>query len=256
MKKIQYFISSLIIILISFLTGCTKGDDSSPTTIQNVIGYAQKGPFTNGSSIIIYDLKSDLSQTGKSFNVQINDNKGSFQLNNISLSSKYASLRADGFYFNEVSGKQSSSQITLYSISDVSDKKSLNINLLTHLEKPRVEYLVKNGTAFSNAKIQAQKEILGIFNIEKSNVQTSENLIISDSGDDNAILLAISVMLQGFRAESEMLELISNISKDIEADGVLNSAILGSALINQAPTLDTNSIKSNLTKDTVKLEQL
>jgi hypothetical protein len=107
---------------------------------------------------------------------------------------------------------------------------------------------MKNGKSFADSKIQAQKEILAIFNIEKSNIKTSENLNISESGDDNGILLAISSILQGYRTESEMTELLSNISNDVKEDGILNSETLGSDLISQAIALDTISIKNNLAK--------
>jgi len=247
MKKLYGFLSLIIMIsMIAFLTNCTKNDSSSQSKIQNITGYAQKGPFINGSSVTVYDLQSDLSPTGKSYNSQITDNKGTFQLSNISLSSNYISLRADGFYYNEISGRQSAAQITLYALSDITGKIDINVNILTDLEKLRVEYLMNNGKSFTDSKIQAQKEILAIFNIEKSDIKTSENLDISESGDDNGILLAISSILQGYRSESEMTELLSNISNDIKEDGILNNGSLGSALINHAIILDTTSIKSNL----------
>jgi len=227
----------------------TKFVASTPVvTTKNIVGYAQKGPFINGSSVTVFDLLSDLSATGKSYNAQIIDNKGTFQLHNIALSSNYINLRADGFYFNEISGQQSAAQITLYALSDITAKTDVNVNILTHLEKARVEYLIKNGKSFADSKIQAQKEILAIFNIEKSDMQTSENLNISETGNDNGILLAISAILQGYRSESEMTELLSNISNDIKNDGILNSAALSSALINHARTLNADSIKNNLTK--------
>lgn len=249
MNKPYGFLSIIILVsIIVLLTNCQKDESPAQNKIQNIIGYAQKGPFINGSSVTVYDLQSDLSPTGKSFNAQITDNKGTFQLSNISLSSNYVSLRADGFYYNEISGQQSVAQITLYALSDITGKSEINVNVFTHLEKSRVEYLMKNGKSFSDSKIQAQKEILNIFNIEKSDIKTSENLNISESGDDNGILLAISSILQGYRSESEMTELLSNISNDIKEDGILNSVALGSALINHAIVLDTNTIKTNLTK--------
>ncbi len=249
MKSINRFIYIIITIgMIIFLSNCKKDNESLQTTIKNVIGYAQKGPFINGSSVTVYDLQSNLSPTGKSYNAQITDNKGTFELSDISFTSNYISLRADGFYFNEVSGEQSAAQITLYALSDILDKTNINVNLLTHLEKARVEYLMKNGKSFSDSKTQAQKEILTIFNIEKSNIKPSENLNISESGDDNAILLAISTILQGYRSESELTELLSNISNDLKDDGILNSDTLGSVLINHAVYLDTISIKNNLAK--------
>jgi len=215
---------------------------------KTIKGYAQKGPFINGSSITVFDLQANLSPSGRSFTEQITDNKGSFELNNIELSSNFVSIRADGFYFNEVSGKQSVSQITLNGLADISGKSNLNINLLTHLEKARVEYLMKSGKIFSVAKAQAQKEILAIFNIENSTIKVSESLNINEQGDDNGILLAISSILQGYRTESEMTELLSNISMDIKTDGTLDNAAVGSALINHAVSLDTVAIKNNLIK--------
>jgi hypothetical protein len=249
MNKYCAFSSFIIMLaMIMMLTNCGRNSDPLQTTIKNVTGFAQKGPFINGSSVTVYDLKSDLSPTGSSYNSQITDNKGSFQLSDIPLSSDYVSLRVDGFYFNEISGQQSKSQITLYALSDISGKTDINVNILTDLERSRVEYLMKNGKSFTDSKAQAQKEILEIFNIEKSDIQASENLNISQTGDDNAILLAISSILQGYRSESELTELLSNVRNDIKEDGILNSSALGSELINHAVILDTASIRHNLAK--------
>ena len=235
----------ILFSMIVLLTNCQE-ESSSTGTVQDITGYVQKGPFINGSSVTVYDLQSDLTATGKSFNTQITDNKGTFALENIPLSSNNIGLRADGFYFNEVSGEQSAAQITLNALADISGKSGINVNVLTHLEKPRVEYLMKNGKSFADAKNQAQKEILDIFNIAKSAMKTSEDLNISEKGDDNGILLAISAILQGYRSESEMTELLSSIGNDLKENGVLDSQPLGSALINHAIILDTVSIKNNL----------
>ncbi len=234
------------IFLVLLLSNCERDDSGSGLQVQDVTGHAQKGPFINGSSVTVYDLREDLTPTGKSYNTQITDNKGTFELDKVELSSNYASLRIDGFYFNEVTGEQSTAQITLYALADISDGGNINVNLLTHLEKSRVEYLMKDGTSFSSAKIQAQKEILAVFNIEKSEMKNSEELDISEAGEDNGILLAISSILQGYRHEGELTELLSNIINDIKEDGELNDISLGSALINHAIILDTTTISNNL----------
>jgi hypothetical protein len=244
-RKIIFSLSVFLLLVILF-TGCENEDSGSGPQIKDVTGHAQKGPFINGSSVTIYDLRDDLSPTGKSYNAQITDNEGSFESDKAELSSKYVSLRVDGFYFNEVSGEQSAAQITLYALADVTAGDNVNVNLLTHLEKARVEYLMENGESFSSAKIQSQKEILAIFNIEKPGMKNSEELDISEAGEDNGILLAISSILQGYRQESELTELLSNIINDIREDGELNDSSLGSALINHAVILDTNSIYNNL----------
>jgi hypothetical protein len=229
------------------LYSCTDDNESGSVIKKDRInGFVQKGPFINGTNITISELTNDLDQTGKSFISQITDNKGGFTANNLVLISPYVNLKADGFYFNEISGDQSAAQITLNALSDISDKSSINVNLLSSLEKPRTEYLIKHGTPFGESKIQAQAEVLSLFNIQKEGMETSEELDISKEGDDNAILLAVSLILQGYRTEGELTELISNISSDLMEDGVLNTAALGSKLINQALILDTISIRNNL----------
>lgn len=243
MKK--YLIASIITIFI--LNSCSKDDATTPViTKERISGFVQKGPFINGTSILINELNTDLSQTGKIYSTQITDNKGSFEIGNVELVSSFVSLRADGFYFNEIIGEQSTSQITLYALSDVSDKTTVNTNVLSHLEKPRVEYLISQGIVFSEAKTQAQSEILEIFNLNTALSESSEVLDISQDGDNNAILLATSLILQGYRTEGELTELLSNISTDIREDGVLSSNATGSQLINHAIYLDTASIRNNL----------
>ena len=247
-KLILLVIVSIIVTIL--ILSCETSTESKVDllTKDKISGYVQKGPFINGSSISIYELDENLSQTGNVFNTQISDNKGTFEISDIELISNYVNFRADGFYFNEIIGEQSASQITFYALSDVSDKNNINVNILTHLEKARVEYLVSNESSFNDTKIQAQKEILSIFNIEKEDINSSENLDITVQGDDNAILLAVSLILQGFHSEGELTELLSNISTDIREDGKLNSSTIGSDLINHAVYLDTTTIRNNLEK--------
>lgn len=214
----------------------------------SVQGSVQKGPFLSGSSITAYDLNSDLTPTGKTYNAQTKNHQGDFDLSNLDLSSNLVRLRADGFYYNEVLGQASTSQITLYALSDLKDRSSVNVNLLTSLEKPRVENLMASGATFSAAKQQAQKEILALFNISNSGMSNSEDLNIALSGEANAKLLAMTSILQGYRTEGELTELLSNIGEDMRTDGVLSNKALSSELINHALFLDTASVKTNLTK--------
>ena len=87
----------------------------------------------------------------------------------------YVELRANGFYFNEVSNGISDSQLTLSAISDLTSKTSLNVNVLTHLEKNRIQFLItgENPLSYSAAKLQAQEEVLGIFDFSRANMPES-----------------------------------------------------------------------------------
>lgn len=242
MKK-TFFLLSLALVIFS---SCEKDNEVLLINNASINGYVQKGPFLNGTSISLYELNNSYSSTGKVFSTQIADNSGLFQINNISLVSSYVQIKANGYYFNEVSGNNSSAPITLYALTDITDRTSINVNILTHLEKSRIEYLLANGSTFSVAKRQAEEEILRIFSITMDSIVDSDLLNISQDGDNNAILLAISVILQGYRTEGDLSELLANISTDIRQDGVLNSASLGTLLINDAKILNLPQIRTNI----------
>ena len=246
MKKLNY----LILIVSILLVASCKKDESKNTDItykkDKISGYIQKGPYINGTSIMISELSSTLNPTGKVFNSQIVDNRGSFEFKNISLSTNFVELIANGFYFNENTGKVSAAQLTLHALSDLTDSSTINVNILTELEKGRVEYLISKGEDFKSSKIQAQKEILKIFEISKHDLKSSEYLDISKDGDDNAILLAISIIMQGFRTEAELSELIAGISSDIKEDGILNNQLLGQKLISDVKLMNMPDIKNNI----------
>lgn len=251
MKNLNLFLIGVIVI---FGISCRKENKAPDVNItpeveitkHSISGVIQKGPFISGSSISVYEMDASLIQTGKSYTAQITNNNGTFQLSNVALTYPYVNLRADGFYFNEITGLQSNSQITLYAFSDLTNKSSINVNILSHIEKQRIEYLVSQGLTFSLAKKQAEREILQIFSIYKSDLPESETLDISKNGDNNAILLAISLIVQGYRSESEMTELLSNISLDIKTDGVLNSSSIGTDLINHAKIFNLKAIRQNI----------
>lgn len=243
---------TLVLVVLTSIFSCKKKDagealsPSSAFTKDKISGVSQKGPFLNGSSLTAFELDENFAQTGKSFNTQILDNLGSFELNNITLLTHYAKLGANGYFFNETKNINSLSPIQLYALSDLSNKSTVNVNLLSTLEVSRVEYLISNGASFTEAKHQAQQEILNMFYIHIPSLTESELLNISVDGDNNAGLLAVSLILQGYRSEAELSQLLGDISTDIRTDGILNSPSLGSQLINDARLLDTIQIRHNI----------
>lgn len=227
--------------------GIDCGGDCPPCASYSVEGHAQKGPFLNGSSVLLSVLDSNLNQLGSSYTAQILDNSGYFLFGSTNLASPYVALRADGFYFNEVCGSPSDAQITLNAVANVNAVPAVNVNTLTHLEKARVEYLVSNGSTFTQAKEQALQEILNIFNIDPSiNIASAELLSIASSSVADGVLIAITSILQGYRSESEFSDLMANLVTDLRTDGVLNSTILASELISHAKLLDTAAIRQNI----------
>ncbi|WP_323756151.1 hypothetical protein [Roseivirga sp.] len=236
----------IVVLMLIFIVSCSKDDETTPGKIEtSLTGKAQKGPFLNGSSISIYELDKKFSPTGINFNTQITDNSGLFQINDIKLASNYVTLRVDGFYFNEVCGELSGSQITLNGIADISQSDFKNLNVITHLEKARVEFLLSEGMSFTSAKSQAQQEVLNIFNVS-DDIENSEELDISGNSDGDAILIAISSILQGYRSESEFSLLLANIITDIKTDGSLDNESIGADLVSHAQLLNAERISNNI----------
>lgn len=109
---------------LSALTGCSddpvgQGNDETDPVIhkESVSGVAQKGPFIRGSNVILYELDTeDFSQTGRSFNATIKDDAWNFTIEDIQLTGLFAKLRADGYYFNEITGRESASQLVNHAV--------------------------------------------------------------------------------------------------------------------------------------------
>lgn len=219
-----------------FLAAC--GDDSSKTSggsvedqevvaisDKTVSGVSQKGPFVNGSSVTVQELDGEtLAQTGNSYEGKIKNDMGEFSVKVTKLASQYALLKANGFYRNEVSGEKSKSQVTLYALTDLSNRNEVNVNLLTHLEYERSLYLVSvDSMSVADAKKQAEKEVLASFGIDGI-FANSEDLSIFGKGDENAALLAISILMQGDLSEADFSERLADYAADIETDGKWDDA--------------------------------
>jgi hypothetical protein len=219
--------------------------EGTPITNSVLSGYVQKGPYINGSSITITPLDKNLNQTGTVFSTQIIDNAGNFEQSNNKFSSNLVDLKADGYYFNEVKGETSNGSLTLYALTDITDVNSVNVNILTHLERQRIIYLVQNNKlSFSDAKKQARSEVLNIFKFTLPNNVATESLNITA----DALLLAVSVIVQGQLSTGDMSELLANISSNIRADGKLDNQVLGSQLMNNVAFLDLDKVISNMQK--------
>ncbi len=250
--RYNYLLSCFIFLFVISCSDSSLNESDSEEEIQtiqkeSITGVVQKGPFNSGSNVMLFELNaSDLSQTGNSFLTQVENHQGQFEISNVELASPFVTFRADGFYFNEIAGEQSSAQLSLQAIANVAEETEINVNVLSHLEKPRIEHLVSAGVEFEEAKKQAQTEILSIFQIVNENATPSEKMNIASSEEGNGILLAISSILQGYRSVAELSELLSIITNDIKENGVLNDASAGSQLINHAKYLNSETIQRNL----------
>src|SRR6516225_8734831 len=162
----------LILFLVSLAAGCGGGGSSgSSSTGYSLTGRVQKGPLAVGSSITINEVGATLSPTGKVYDVQTSDALGDFSVSS-SIGTPQVEIAAQGFYTDELSGQLSASQITLHAIVDLSVSTAATVNVLTTLQEPRLKALVSQGQSFSAAYTQSETEVLSIFEIDSSKVNS------------------------------------------------------------------------------------
>lgn len=164
---------------------------------KDIAGLAQKGPFVKGSKVTVQGIDcKTLELTDEIFEGKIASDKGDFAFDDVTLSSTCALFEVSGIYRNEITGNTTSESVTLFALSDLKDRGHVNVNMLTDLECKRVLYLVtEKSKKFADAKKQAEKEVLAAFGIA-GDFDNSEDLTIYESGDGNAALLAVSVLMQ------------------------------------------------------------
>ena len=215
-----------ILLTMFFLSACgsdseeTAGSPRNPVT-RSVSGIIEKGPFGQGSKVTLYELRKDLSQTGKSFKTQTTSHLGAFKIDGIELESPYVEMETNGYFYNEVKGEMSVAPITLNAIADITNRNSVNVNIITHLEFERVKKLVKEGSSFSSAKAQAEKELLKCFGITDE-ISNPENISITDNNRNASILLAISTIMQYNRSEGELTAFMSKFATDFADNGLID----------------------------------
>ena len=211
-------------------------------SLDSLSGYSQKGPFLKGSTVLLYELSDGrtLKQMGNSFTSRIEYDDGRYKFSSRNLVSQYALIEVEGKYRNEVTGYNTNSNIKLQAYTNMLMRKSANVNLLTHLEKDRVYYLVtKEKKTVRAAKRQAQAEILSAFHIDASNFKTeSEDLNVFGKSDADAALLAISILLQRSFNETVLSVLLTEMSIDLEEDGSWDDASKKAEISDWAATVD------------------
>lgn len=248
----------LLFSLVLSLFGCSlddKGGDNTPTEqgvpLKLNKSLVQKGPFVAGSGILIVELNDNLESNSISYNTETVDDFGSFKFNE-SINSNNLDIEATGFYFNEITGDLSNGQITLRSFIQVSEDTKSNINILTTLSRQRIKYLMlEEVKSYQEAKIQAEKEVLRAFNIPAhiiANLGPFQDLDISQEGTGNAILLAISCVLQGNNEDGELSELITKFANDLESDGSIDTDFVINKINEGGAHVEPNLIKNNLTQ--------
>ena len=203
----------------------TAGEDSASGSEAKmfVSGYVQKGQFATGSQVTIFGLDENLVATGDRWPSNIKDASGSFSVS-VVKGFAYMEVRTQGYYFDELSGETSDGMMTLEAIVDQTSDR-VNVNLLTHLVRPRIKKLIAAGSTYSQARTQAEQELVTSLGYSALDI-SFDQLDITKSREGDALLLALACALQCDRTTGEMVTLINALSLDFEEDGSLDESNL------------------------------
>lgn len=196
-------------ILLGFVVACSGSGDKDfvggasgdagviAITDKQIAGVAQKGPLVKGSNVVLRETSAEgnLIPTGKEYYTTITGDKGEFAIDSINLESQYVLLSAEGYYTHEYDDNPlSECQMRLDAVSDLANRNTSNINLLTHFEYKRVLNLFKSGKSFAEAKKQAMTEVFAAFGVDME-APLAEDLNIFNTTEGDRTLYNLSLFV-------------------------------------------------------------
>jgi outer membrane protein assembly factor BamB len=220
----------LLVGLLIFPGGCFDYDNPLESAV-TIKGGIQKGPFILGSSVDAYPV-DDLGEaiSGDSFHTETMSDQGDFKL--VLPEPGKVLLEAQGYYYNEVRGALSTSQLTLRALAYVTEavEQDVYVNLVTHLTRDRIKKLLAQGKELNQAIIQAELELvrnLGLGGSDFSAGATGVHMnLLGGNTLDNAYLFALGSVLTQAAAlqgqgdatlsDAHLQELLNQMSKLME----------------------------------------
>lgn len=242
------------------------GYDSTGTLVLRregvtVFGVAEKGPLRYGASVKIVELDSvmRLADSDRFHKACIVSADGSYKFDSEDFVSPYIRVEASGYYHNELTGGLSPEWVTLSAVTDLTERDSVNVNILTHLEAPRTLKLVENtgnNSPIRAMKAQAFKDILYSFGfvIEGFNDTPVMPGFVSTAGQEkysddvrlfgdrefSAVLMALSVMMQRNGSGEAMVTYADGIAERIRGNGNWDDWAARADLADWLMVLDTS----------------
>lgn len=234
---------SKILVAVFALIVASCSPDVHDSMLVSISGSAQKGPFTNGSQLTAFGLNDKLVASGKSFPGSITDDMGNFQISG-EHEDPFLELRAEGYYFNEITGELDG-PLYLEALLEPSATKA-NINILTTIIRQRVKELILNGNEYEKAIDIAQQELLTSLGVSLDSSSDFDQLDITKSSNLDALLLALSCMVQVENSPAQISALLQTLADDMK-DGKLsddNVALLWA----KGQKVSVTSVTENITE--------
>ncbi|MDH5694233.1 MAG: hypothetical protein OEZ47_14135 [Gammaproteobacteria bacterium] len=237
-------------VFVFLLSGCGTDQDGIIGTGETVLlydielkGAVQKGPYVVGSEILINKILPNGYTSRETIVSEISDYLGNFEF--LINTTGPVLLSADGYHFNEITGKLSNGTLRLKGVYHISEdpEQRAYVNILTHLAYKRVFYLIRELNMDSRAAVaQAESEVLSAFVDVLPTNSFSDfsqlNLYDVDTkfSDGNAYVVALSALIykyaitkaedSGESVNGKLSTSLNVIADDIATDGDIDDSNL------------------------------
>ncbi len=133
--------------------------EHAASAVFRMSGSVQKGPLVEDSVVRAVYVWSEDEASSQTFETRTTNDMGDFSLD--LPSSGLLSVSVSGRHYDEALGRLSHTPITLRAYGELSGAETLvHVNALTDLSFARVSHLVSTGMGFTEATIQAERELV------------------------------------------------------------------------------------------------
>ena len=125
-----------------------------------------------------------------------------------------------GAFYNELTGEQTSGSLSLRSIADLSNQKSVNVNVFTHLETRRLLELNGGEKRFKAVSQQAHGEVLKAFGLQRFEMDEVNTYSLTDGIKGAGSLLVVSASLLKDKTETRFAEYLEGLCEKLKETGL------------------------------------
>lgn len=170
-----------------------------------------------GSKVTAIAYGDNMEPTGETFPATITGSLGAFLIDVKDANAAYYELKAEGCYFDEITGNITDLPICLEAFVSSYESKA-NLNIFTTITKGRIMKLVLKGMNYEEAKNQAQVEFLKTVNLAGADIDFTR-LDITGGSDADAMLLMTTCTIQNQRNAGELTVILQNAASEFKENG-------------------------------------
>ena len=219
-------------------------------TMVTVSGFAQKGPFRRGATVVVDVLDITGAQTGQAFTTRVNSDLGDFDIQ--LPAGQLIQLLVDGSFYDELTKQQAPA--SLRAVMKLGNANStVNLNVLTEMTFDQALARYAAGDSFADAQANARTELINLLRPWLGSPRGAKpfhelNLFnfAGQTDADNGYLLAATALILKY-AEVEQASQLAL------PDPSLQSVIQG--LNTAAATVDLKAFTESLLLDSGVLDQ-